>query len=89
MGDQRFHGMMMRDPKAEALEKKAALEKRRAEAQMAYDLANLNMPEDIRERARVWGMEAWAEVLWNNAFQCGYREALRGQSDAPTPPRNQ
>lgn len=52
-------------------------ERDRAEQAMAYALANLKMPEDIRERARSWGMEAWAEVLWNNAFQAGYREARR------------
>jgi len=52
-------------------------ERDRAEQAMAYQFANLQMPEDIRARARSWGMETWAEVLWNNAFQAGYREARR------------
>ncbi len=56
-------------------------EKRRADAEMSIRLANLRMPADIRERARSWGMESWAEVLWNNAFQSGYREAMRDQSE--------
>lgn len=54
-------------------------ERRKADAEMAYRLANLAMPEDIRSRARAWGMEAFCEVLWNNAFQAGLREAMRGQ----------
>ena len=53
------------------------IEKDAAKDQMAYEYANLHMPEDIRSRARAWGMEAWAEVLWNNAFQCGWRQAKR------------
>ena len=69
-----------RDTEEEALAAKLAKEKRQADALMAYDLANLRMPEDIRSRARAWGMEHWAEVLWNNAFQSGYREALRDKT---------
>lgn len=61
--------------------RKLSEEKARANADMAYRLANLRMPSDIRERARVWGMEAWAEVLWNNAFQAGWRECLRAAED--------
>lgn len=54
-------------------------ERRKADAEMAYRFANLEMPEDIRSRARAWGMEAFCEVLWNNAFQAGFREAMRGR----------
>jgi len=61
--------------------RKLAEEKARAAADMAYRLANLTMPSDIRERARVYGMEAWAEVLWNNAFQAGWRECLRTREE--------
>lgn len=62
-------------------QKKQALEdeRRKADAEMAYRFANLEMPEDIRSRARAWGMEAFCEVLWNNAFQAGFREAMRGR----------
>ena len=57
--------------------KRLALERKAAASEMAYQLANLHMPEDIRSRAKVWGMEAFCELLWNNAFQAGWRESRR------------
>lgn len=65
------------DPHEAEAQKKLQSERQRAMAEMAYHLANLAMPADIRSRARAWGMEAFCEVLWNNAFQAGYREAMR------------
>ena len=38
--------------------------------------------KDVDIRARSWGMEAFCEVLWNNAFQAGYREAMRDDARA-------
>ena len=47
---------------------------------------NLVMPEDIRSRAQAWGMEAFCEVLWNSAFQTGFREARRPRvNETPDP----
>lgn len=63
-------------------DKKLRDERNRAEAEMAYRFANLAMPEDIRSRARAWGMEGFCEVLWNSAFQAGYREASRATTDS-------
>lgn len=60
-----------------AVPKSTIMEKRHSDAKMAYDYANLLMPEDIRSRAKEWGMEAFCEVLWNVGFQSGYREAMR------------
>jgi len=60
---------------------KLSAELRQAEAEMAYRYANLQMPEDIRSRARSWGMEAFCVVLWNNAFQAGFREAMRSRGE--------
>lgn len=66
------------------------IERERAAAaqRVVEDFADLHMPEDIRSRARSWGMEAWATVLWSNAFQAGYRagvcasgEDQEGQAD--------
>ena len=57
--------------------KKLAEERATANAEMAYRFANLAMPEDIRSRAKAWRLEAFCEVLWNNAFQAGFREATR------------
>lgn len=62
---------------AHDLAKRLAEEKVRAQSDMAYMFANLHMPEDIRSRAKSWGMEAFCEVLWNSAFQAGFREAQR------------
>ena len=73
----RFDGTTERERE---LANKEIAERRNAEAEMTYRFANLHMPADIRERARSWGMEAWAEVLWNNAFQAGYREAMRDRA---------
>ena len=64
--------------------KRLAQEKARADAEMAERYANLHMPEDIRSRAKSWGMENWAEVLWSRAFQAGYREAIRDRAATPT-----
>ena len=64
-------------PEEQEAVKRLALERKAAETEMAYQYANLHMPEDIRSRAKVWGMEAFCEVLWNNAFQSGWRESRR------------
>lgn len=71
-----FHRTFQPKPENE-LARRIAAEKARADASMAFKFANLQMPEDIRSRAKSWGMEAFCTVLWNNAFQAGYREALR------------
>lgn len=63
----------------QALAKRLAQERAVADAAMAYAFANLHMPEDIRSRAKLWGMEAFCELLWNNAFQAGWREANRAK----------
>lgn len=65
------------DQAERAAAKALAEERDRANAEMALRFANLHMPEDIRARAASWGMSAWAEVLWNAAFQAGYREGIR------------
>lgn len=70
------------DKAAVETEKRLIAEKRAADAEMAYHLANLAMPADLRSRARAWGMEAFCEVLWNNAFQAGYREAMRNREES-------
>ena len=75
----RFFRHVTPDPCAET-QRKLAAERDRCNAEMAYRLANLQMPEDIRSRARAWGMESFCEVLWCNAFQAGYREAVRDRS---------
>jgi hypothetical protein len=66
-------------------QKKLVQERRDAAAQMAYDLANLHMPEDLKSRAAAWGIGNLMELVWNSAFQAGYRQARRalkeGQED--------
>lgn len=74
--DDPFNRTFQPKPENEAARALAA-ERQRAEAELAARYANLTMPEDIRSRAKAWGMESFCEVLWNNAFQAGFREALR------------
>lgn len=69
------------DPLRETMER-IARERAATAQRMAEDFAGLHMPEDIRSRARTWGMEAWATVLWSNAFQAGYRAGLRSPGAA-------
>lgn len=78
MGESNFPARWFeQDPHEKAAQEKLRDERQRAQADMAYRFANLAMPADIRGRARAWGMEAFCEVLWANAFQAGYREAMR------------
>lgn len=63
------------DPKIAGLKPRAI--RVAAEAEMARRFAAMHMPEDIRSRAKAWGMEAFCEVLWANAFQAGFREGTR------------
>lgn len=66
------------DPaQARSVRRLMGMERAEAEAEMARRFAAMQMPEDIRSRAKAWGMEAFCEVLWSNAFQAGYREAMR------------
>jgi hypothetical protein len=69
------------DLHGEAAAKELLDKERRADAEMAIRFANLHMPEDLRARAKSWRLEAFFEVLWNNAFQAGYREGLRDRGN--------
>ena len=71
------------DPLRETMDR-IARERGAAAQRMAEDFAGLHMPEDIRSRARTWCMEAWATVLWSNAFQAGYRAGLRSHGAVET-----
>lgn len=77
---QRLHEQTFGTKEQHDLAKRLAAEKARADAEMAERFANLHMPEDIKSRAAAWGMTAWAEILWNSAFQAGYREAIRDRA---------
>lgn len=52
-------------------------EARQAEAEIAREWANAQMPQDIKDRARAWGLEAFITVMWSSAFMAGYREGRR------------
>lgn len=50
---------------------------RRAAADLAVQLiAERDMPDDIRQFARSAGLEHWAVVLWQNAYEAGLRAAV-------------
>ena len=76
-----LHEQLFGTAEEHRLAKMLAEESVRARVDMAWRFANLHMPSDIRGRARAWGMETWAEVLWNNAFQAGWRECLRAREE--------
>lgn len=81
----KLHEQHFGTAEAHRLAKKLAEEKVCAATAMAEQFANLHMPEDIRSRARAWGMEAFCEVLWNNAFQAGWRECARAGNKEEVP----
>jgi len=73
------------DPAAEReaeLTRQRGIEARRAEAEMAHELANLQCPEDIKEFGRRHGIPNFAEVVWNAGFFAGYRQRIRDDGDA-------
>lgn len=55
---------------AEAAEKAAKIE-------MANALIAREMPDDLRARAKAWGVEAFMDVVWLNAYGRGYCAAIR------------
>lgn len=59
-------------------------EKRAAEAQAFHAAAYREMPEDLRSRAKEWGVSSLIEAVWMNAWENGYKQAVRDatQGDA-------
>jgi len=64
------------------LVRKRAEEKHRADALAADAAAYREMPTDLKERAKAWGVSALMDAVWLNAFGCGYKQALRDQTEA-------
>lgn len=79
--DRQFANIFGRDPEEERLAEEREKERRKADALAMHHLANLQMPEDMKQRAKEWGLEAFMEAVWLNAFQCGYRQAVRFQNE--------
>jgi len=86
MGDSNNHGrfgtgfpIFQPDPQNE-LEHQRLREKRLAEAQAYHALAYREMPADLRDRAKEWGVSALMEAIWLNAWDCGYRQAVRDRA---------
>ncbi|WP_271024876.1 hypothetical protein [Rhizobium sp. RCAM05973] len=59
------------------LEHKRRDEKRTAEAQAFHAIAYLSMPEDLKSRAKEWGVLTLMEAVWMNAWECGYKQSNR------------
>ena len=51
-----------------------------AKERIVAEAISAEMPDDLRARAKAWGVEAVMEVVWHNAYLRGYRAAL---TDAP------
>lgn len=61
----------------EKQENKLRLEKLAAEAQAYHAEAYRQMPADMRQRAKEWGVSALMEAVWLNGWDCGYRQSNR------------
>ena len=56
-------------------------EKIAAERQALLAEAYRQMPSDMRERSKEWGVSALMELVWLNGWDCGYRQSVRDRSD--------
>jgi len=57
-------------------------ERRSAEALALDAAAYQHMPEDLRNRAKAWGVSTLMDAVWLNAYCCGYLQ--RGRDEAPS-----
>ena len=74
------------EPSAEAkLETERRREQQRAEAASFHARAYLKMPDELRQSAKRWGVEALMEGVWLNAFGCGYKQAIRDRTLSGAP----
>lgn len=74
--DLQFNSPFKQDLEAQLADKRAT-EKRAAEAQAFHAMAYREMPEDLRNRAKEWGVSALMEAVWLNAWENGYKQACR------------
>jgi hypothetical protein len=68
----------------EKQENKLRLERLAAQAQAYHAQAYREIPEDLRTRAKEWGVSALMEAVWINGWDCGYRQCTRDRSAAVT-----
>ncbi|TAX45978.1 hypothetical protein ELI02_30180 (plasmid) [Rhizobium leguminosarum] len=73
---------MFQPDRATELEHQRRQEQHAAEAQAFHAIAYREMPEDLRVSARSWGVEAIMDAVWMNAWECGYKQAMRDAIDA-------
>jgi len=59
-------------------------ERRNAEALALDAAAYQHMPEDLRSRAKAWGVSTLMDAVWLNAYRCGYLQ--RGRDAQPRDP---
>lgn len=53
------------------------VEKIASEKQAILAEAYRQMPSDMRQRAKDWGVEALMDLVWLNGWDCGYRQSMR------------
>ncbi|MCM2441214.1 hypothetical protein HGO34_15940 [Agrobacterium vitis] len=58
-------------------------ERRTAMANAFHAMAYREMPADLRERGKAWGVEALMDAVWMSAFECGYKQAVRDRQASP------
>ncbi|RWX26616.1 hypothetical protein EHH54_34695 [Rhizobium leguminosarum] len=62
------------------------LDRERIAAQKQALLAEAyrQMPSDMRQRAKEWGVSALMEAVWLNGWDCGYRQSMRDAAALPS-----
>jgi NTP pyrophosphatase (non-canonical NTP hydrolase) len=65
-----------------------ALDRERIAAQKQALIAEAyrQMPADMRQRAKEWGVSALMEAVWLNGWDCGYRQSIRDATAISGPP---
>lgn len=75
-----FRRSLWPDAKAEADEERAAINA--AAERGLWALADLYIPNDVREAATRWHMEHTLCEMWRSAFVHGWRAAIKAATDA-------
>lgn len=55
---------------------------RRAQAAVFQAEAYRHMPEDLKTTAAAFGCSNFMQLVWMNAWENGYKQAMRDQKDA-------
>lgn len=87
MGDRNENSILLKlmevQDADDAAQAQLRAEKIAAERQAIVSEAYRQMPADLRERAKEWGVSALMELVWLNGWDCGYRQSFRDSAAVP------